>query len=979
MPQGKERRIGWLAVALAAAAIALLAGYYGTRGPSVAELVEQGRKQLEKRKFSAALELAEQALRRSPESHEALVLAGQVAAARGKFSDCLDYLERVPDDGSQAAVDARCLAGDLLLLHFKRLSAAESQFRRALRQDADHVSAHDHLAFALGIGARPWEQISHRLLLIEHDRFEPAHLQSLSLGDYAIENDNLAREYLQSDAGDAAPRLMLARLAFEAQDYAGAETLLRSALRDDPSLLEGHAKLGQVLLKQGADDRLREWQAGLPAGADRHPGIWVVRGQWADRQHQPREAARCFWEAVRLNPEHEQANYQLGRHLVALERPQDAAPFLARAALLQEYVNAVKVAMEGGQPASFFECSRLAEELGLVWEAYAWSRILLDHSPHDEQLLARCDQLRMKFAGNRQTRSITGFNPARAIDLSSYPLPAWDTAASMARGTPAGTKGLLTMKDRAAEAGLHFQYVNGGDPLNHGIARMYEFSGGGVGVLDYDADGWPDVYLSQGCQWAGRDSQSEHLDCLFRNLGDGRFEQIGARAALFENSFSQGVTIGDFDNDGFADVLVANIGANRFYRNNGDGTFDDITPRTQTAGSSWTSSCVLADVTGDGLPDLYTVNYLGGDNVFTMECNRGGGRGACFPQYFPAAQDQLYWNQGDGRFTDVTDTAGVRLENGKGLGVAAVDFTGNGRLSLFVANDSVPNFLLINQAEPGDSPLFREEAMVRGVAMNDAGKTEACMGVAVGDPDNDGLPDLFVTNFFQESNTLYRQIGDAYFADQTQSAGLDDPSLRQLGFGTQFADFDLDGAEDLFVANGHIGDYRGEGTPYQMRPQLFRNLGGGKFLELADRRVGDYFQKEYLGRAVARLDWNRDGGEDLVIGHLDAPVALLTNTTTPRGRFLAVHLRGTASSRDALGTTVTVKLPGRSLVRQLVGGDGYQASNERRLVFGLGSAQRIESLAARWPSGVTQTFTDIALDSELVIVEGRDRPVTLGR
>lgn len=978
-PQRHERRIGSFVAAAVVVAIALLAGYYWARGPSAAELVKQGRAQLERRKFPAALELAEQALRRSPDSNEALLLAGQVAAAMGEFSDCLAYLDRVPDDGSASAVDARNFVGDVLLLHFKRLSAAADQFRRALRQDAENVSAHDHLAFALGVGARPWEQIPHRLMLIEYDRFEPAHLQSLSLGDYAIENDNLAEEYRRGDTADAAPRLMLARVAFESQDYLAAEAMLRSALRDDPSLIEGHVKLGQVLLKLGADDRMKAWQAGLPPEADKHPGIWVVRGEWAQRQHEPRESARCFWEAIRLNPEHEQANYQLGQQLVALGRPRDAAPFLARAALLQEYVNAVKVAMEGGQPAQFLENARLAEQLGLVWEAYAWSRILLDQHPDDEQLLAQCDQLRMKFTSNRQSRSIAVFNPARGLDLSAYPLPAWDRAASLTTAASRRNESSLTMLDQAPSAGLRFQYINGGDPRNHGIAHMYEFSGGGLGVLDYDGDGWPDLYLSQGCDWATRQTQSEHLDCLFRNLGDGQFEEISAEARLRETSFSQGVTVGDFDNDGFADVFVANIGANRFYRNNGDGTFDDITTETQTAGSRWTSSCVLADFSGDGLPDLYTVNYLGGENIFTMECARGGGRGECFPQYFPASQDQLYWNQGDGRFTEVTDTAGIRLENGKGLGVAAVDFTGSGRLSLFVANDSTTNFLLINQTEPGGSPLFSEEALLRGVAMNDVGKTEACMGVAVGDADGDGWPDLLVTNFFLETNTLYRQLGDGQFADQTQFAGLLDTSKRQLGFGTQFLDVDLDGAEDLFVANGHIGDYRREGTPYRMPPQLFQNVGQGKFLESAGPLVGDYFQGEYLGRAVARLDWNKDGGEDLVVGHLDAPVALLTNTTTPRGRFLAVHLRGTISARDAIGTTVQVKLPSRTLVRQLVAGDGYQASNERRLVFGLGDAERIESLSVRWPTGEEQTFMQISLDTELMIVQGRARPVPLGR
>ncbi len=978
----RELRIGRLVAVGGLIAVCLVIGLVFWRGPSVESLIDEGRAALERREFPVAAELAAAALERAPESNDALLLAGHVAAAEGEFPKCLQYLERIPDDGSRAAVDARCFAGDVLLLHFKRLSAAETQYRRALSQDAENLSAHDHLAFALGVSARPWEQIRHRLALIEGNRFAPAHLQSLSLGDYAIENDNLVQEYLQGDDTDAAPRLMLARLATEEQDYPRAERLLRSVVEDDPALLEGYVKLGHVLLMQGDMEGLRQWEAGLPPGAEKVPGIWVVRGQRARRLNAPAAAARCFWETVKLNPEHEQANYQLGQQLVALSRPEDAEPFLERAALLQEYVNVVKVTIEAGQPEMLRRSAELAEELGLVWEAYAWLSLLMGQQSHDEAILAKCDQLRMQFTGHRQSRSLAAVNPARRLDLSDIPLlDAGVASGAVGSLETRGVNPTVSLRNDAPRAGLKFQYINGGDPLNSGIGRMYEFSGGGIGVVDYDNDGWPDLCMTQGGPWEHREHQSEHLDGLFRNLGKGQWEEIGGKAGVDGSGFGQGVTVGDFDNDGFADLFVANIGANRFYRNNGDGTFADITEQTGTAGTRWTSSCVLADFTGDGLPELYAVNYLTGERIFEYECRSGGqesgGRGACFPQYFPAAQDQLYWNQGDGTFHDVTQTSGIRLPHGKGLGIAAFDMDGGGKLSLFVANDSTTNFLLLNQTVPGSGPSFIEEAMLRGVAMNDAGKSEACMGVAVGDADNDGHYDLFVTNFFKESNTLYQHLGDGQFVDQTRSSRLLDPSLRQLGFGTQFVDLDLDGAEDLFVANGHIGDYRREGTPYQMRPQLFQNGGDGVFAEVDGQSAGEYFQGQFLGRAAARIDWNRDGRDDLVVGHLDAPVALLTNTTAPCGNWLAIQLRGTDAARDAIGTTVEVSLADRTLVRQLVAGDGYQASNQRCLRFGLGSAEHIDAVTVRWPGGEPERFTDIAINSELIISQGRGRPIPL--
>jgi len=307
----------------------------------------------------------------------------------------------------------------------------------------------------------------------------------------------------------------------------------------------------------------------------------------------------------------------------------------------------------------------------------------------------------------------------------------------------------------------------------------------------------------------------------------------------------------------------------------------------------------------------------------------------------------------------------------------AADFEMNGRIELFVANDSVSNFFFRPQNKPGEAPRFVEEGLYSGLAVNSFGNGEACMGVAVDDVDADGRLDLYVTNFIEESNTLYVQDAIGVFADATQQAGLRDPSMFRLGFGTQFIDAELDGWPDLIVTNGHVGNYLAEGSPYQMPPQYYRNLGNGRFEEVEASKLGEYFQGEYVGRPLVRLDWNKDGREDVVIGHLDAPTALLTNTTQPAGNYLAVNLRGTASARDAVGAVLHVTVDGRTLVRQLTAGGGYHASNEPRVVFGLGQAERIESLSIRWPSGSRQTFTDVPLNCELIVVESRATPVRL--
>ena len=318
------------------------------------------------------------------------------------------------------------------------------------------------------------------------------------------------------------------------------------------------------------------------------------------------------------------------------------------------------------------------------------------------------------------------------------------------------------------------------------------------------------------------------------------------------------------------------------------------------------------------------------------------------------------------------------VPNGKGLGIIAADFDRSGKLSLFVANDVAPNFFFSNQtSQPGSRPQFVEQALLMGLSLNADAQQESSMGVAADDANGDGLIDLFITNFDNESNTLYCQQPGQIFLDVTQSSNLTDRSVPLLGWGTQFIDGELDGMPDLIVTNGHVNDLRSKGRPYQMPPQYFRNTGKGRFEELSSQTLGPFFEGQYLGRGMARVDWNRDGLEDVVISHLDVPVALLTNTTQKRGHSLSLRLVGVESARDAIGTTVTVKSGNRTLVRQLTAGDGNQSSNQRLLVFGLGESSQAHRVEVRWPSGRIQEFENLAADTEYIVVEGYSDPVHL--
>jgi hypothetical protein len=532
--------------------------------------------------------------------------------------------------------------------------------------------------------------------------------------------------------------------------------------------------------------------------------------------------------------------------------------------------------------------------------------------------------------------------------------------------------------DLAREAGVNFTYHNGRDPDVVGT-RIFESSGGGVAALDYDGDLWPDLYFTQGGDWPPQPGQTLHLDRIFRNLGNGQFVDVTAASRLGDEGYSQGVAAGDFDDDGFADLYVANIGENRLYRNNGDGTFSDSTARAQIHSAGWTTSVLVADLNGDGFPEIYDVTYLAGRAPLESICydhKTGTIPAVCSPKGFAADDDRLYLNRGDGKFEDVSDRSGIRASDGKGLGIVAGDFDGSGRLSLYVANDTTDNFLFMSQpGKPGDPPRFVECGKLAGCAVDAEGKAQASMGIAAGDADGDGLLDLFVTNFYDEYAVLYRQVASGQFEDASARAQIKEPTRHMLGFGTQFLDANLDGWPDLVVANGHVDDGRRVGIPYRMRAQFFANAGAGGFIELPAEQLGDYFQREQLGRAVARVDWNRDGREDFAVSNLDTPASLVTNRTSQTGHFLALQLRGVQSNRDAIGTAVVAAIGGRHQFQQLTAGDGYQASNQRQLVFGLGDMRCVDELTIRWPSGRQQKFANVAGDATYLVVEGRPQLV----
>jgi hypothetical protein len=569
--------------------------------------------------------------------------------------------------------------------------------------------------------------------------------------------------------------------------------------------------------------------------------------------------------------------------------------------------------------------------------------------------------LALALAGCSPTPSATP-PPAAPTAVGAVPTPGPDRARPDPDGPP------LCFRDVSAEAGLNVPHFNAAD----GRFRLVETMGSGVGLLDYDGDGWLDIFVAQGAPLPRDPADHRHAAQLYRNNRDGTFTDVARAAGVAFEGFGQGVAVADYDGDGRPDLYVSGFGRGALYRNRGNGTFEDVTAKAGVASPGWATSCAFSDLDRDGDLDLYVVHYLA-DSVDalgrpTANCNALPGTiGYCPPSAFAAEPDALFRNNGDGTFTDVSRAAGIDTPAGKGLGLAIADLDDDGRPDIFVANDRTPNFLFHNLG----GMRFEEVGLAWGVALNESGMLRAGMGVAVGDADGDGRVELLVTNFYEEGSTLYGNVAPGRFEVTTARAGLLVPSRDRLGFGAAFLDADGDGHIDLFVANGHINDVRPLGIPYEMEPQLFRNDGRGRFRDVSGR-AGPPFGVPVLGRGAAVGDLDNDGDADIVMTRLGRPPALLSNETEPRGNVLRLTLVGRAPGRTPIGARVTVRAGSGTFARVVAGGTSYLSAGDTQVLIGLGRAERAESVEVRWPSGRVQSWTGLPAGGDLLIEEGQE-------
>ncbi len=551
------------------------------------------------------------------------------------------------------------------------------------------------------------------------------------------------------------------------------------------------------------------------------------------------------------------------------------------------------------------------------------------------------------------------FYPGAGLRAAGALLPASRRAAAPAAAA---------FVDVTAASGINFRHDNAASAQKYLIETM----GAGCGWLDYDQDGYLDLYLVNGAATAAYHPLQPLRGALYHNNGDGSFSDVTARAGVgAEGLFGMGMAVGDYDNDGYPDMLVCGYGRCILYHNRGDGTFADVTARAGVGNAGrWASSAAWFDYDRDGKLDLIIANYVDWTPATNYYCGAHGPglRSYCLPDDFPPTAPTLFHNNGDGTFSDVSLASGLGRHRGNGLGVVTFDYDQDGWPDIFIANDSMANFLFHNQHDG----TFREVAYEAGVAVGSNGEPEAGMGVDAGDAFGSGRMDLIVTHLDSQLPRLYQNMGDGTFNDATVSSGIGYAAFHRSEFGTRFMDYDNDGNLDVFMACGHVLDNIRRYNPlvhYAEPKMMFRNLGGGHFHN-ASGAMGAAFLRPRVSRGAAVGDYDNDGRLDLLVNNNGERPQLLRNNVGAGRHWLQLFLIGTRSNRDAIGAQARVRAGRWTAVAERKGGMSYQSAQDPRLHFGLGPRRRVDEVEIHWPSGALTRLGPIAADQTVTIEEG---------
>ena len=931
-----------------------------------------------RRQYDQAKRLIKKHLLVQPNDTEVLEIAGDLYAQIGDSSRATDFYARVVTLNEKPELKLLDKLGQQWMTAgrpFESLEVLESAIA-IYPEDASVRQRLVGLQVSLGLEQRAAE---HLQWLVQRQHGDLSFLIILSDLTRPQTVEATCRYALDQKTADQRPHYSLARIPAYHGRWEDVESELQPLRESQPEFLEGSALWGRALVELGREEELEKWSSNLPKGIERCVDYWMAMGSRAEKLGLLRQSAGAFERVLLMNPSHPEALSRLGIVLGLQGQSERAKQVAARAAnvnQLRTHVDSL-ISWQNNSQEAVVKIARSLDRLGRLWEATAW---LLAAYPMTQKLASDLQPTFEKIRGRLTSR--TPWQGAEQLVVSKGQLISIDGFDWVAE---AG--GIAVNDGRVSELAVHFTDESMARGLIHrceikphagaesGLS-IYQSGAGAVGVIDYDLDGWPDLYLTS---MDGEPVQSNSsTNRLFRNAS-GSFVDQTMGSEVSDRGFSQGVAVADYDADGFPDLLVASVGANHLYRNNGDGTFRDVTTQVGISGEQWTTSVVMADIDGDGNCDLFELGYCGGDDVLSRQCieKEINEPRSCSPLAFPAQSDRVWKSDGAGGLIDVTSQWLGEHEPGRGMGLVVGQFDQAPGLDLYVANDMTSNHLWLAQSK-ADQFALSEQATLRGLALNQRSLAQASMGIAVGDPDGDADVDFFVTHFSGDHNTYYEQVNDGLWVDRSDASGLAEPSQRLLAYGTQWVDADNDGDVELFVANGDIDDFTHQDRLYRQPFQVYSRLPSGRWQDTDSTVLGAYFETPHLARSVAEVDFDRDFLADIVVTHLFEPVALLRNDSGEAGGEVGgavrISLRGIATHRDAVGAIVSYKLGGENRSQQLFAGDGYHCSSQKVLSIGTGRDEKLEEVAVRWPDGTEDVYGVLSSSTEYLLVQGFGEP-----
>ena len=927
--------------------------------------LEAAKEAISARSTERAFDYLTRASARHPQDDEVLFLLGACEQARGHSLLALASWKKV-DPRSPYAASAAMLSARIFLSQ-DRIAEAEPFLVEAVKGQGKHATEaretlvnlyklQGRFVEARTIVSKAWGSYPDPVGLLK----ELENLGSNNPMPVGVIHETLQKASRKAPQDDRI-WLGLANLATRTGRFDDAKSLLEACLKrrpDDQAVWRGWYNWAFATENDAEVERaLRR----LPNESVPPPEVLTLQAWFAFRAGDAARERRAHEAMLEREPGNLHSLSRLAELELGEGSPDKAAALRERRAKLNtamyEYQERLQKKISRGEA----DTAVLAESLGRYFEAHSLWSVVKQAEPENHQASEAMERLQkldaQRPAGPWLSDLLAELDKAPKAGLSRKP---------QAMGA------IPEFEDLAERSGLNFRFDNGESPIH----QLPETTAGGVGLLDYDGDGWIDVYLTQAGSFPpDLNAPKTTGDRLFRNRRDGTFEDVTESSGLarFARGYGHGVSVGDFDNDGHPDLFVTRWRRYALYRNRGDGIFENVTEAAGLGGDrDWPTSSAFADLDNDGDLDLYVCHYLDWNTEKPTTCwdDKKGKYTYCAPQHFQPLPDHLFRNDG-GKFVDISAEAGIRDTDGRGLGVVANDLDGDGLVDIYVANDQSANFFFHNQG----GMKFEEIGQVAGLASNGDGAYQASMGIACGDSDGDGRPDLAVTNFFNEYTTLYRNHGQGVFHDATAEAGVLLPTRHLLGFGISFLDANNDGLLDLATANGHVDDFRPE-VPFQMPAQLLVGVAGDKFVD-ATKSAGAPWQAAKVARGLAAGDLDNDGNTDLLINALDAPLAYFHNRTAG-GHSITVSLEGTKSNRDAVGAKVVVKTSdGRRLSAWRIGGGSFQSAGDPRLHFGLGTTAHCDGIEVTWPSGRVEQFGPLATDSGYLIREGSKAPQSL--